>query len=154
MSDWITLTAFAIAAMGAAATGAAFPPSQWYRSLNKPRWTPPDWAFPLVWLVLYIAMVVSVWRVALTAEPLAAMGVALWSAQIVMNGLWTPVFFGVQKIRPALFVLTVLWLLVAATGLTFYLIDVVSGILFIPYLLWVSIAWALNAWIVRHNPGI
>jgi tryptophan-rich sensory protein len=153
MIEWLVLVAFGVATMGAAATGAAFPPGDWYRTLDKPSWTPPDWAFPLVWLALYIGMLIAVWRVALSGDPLAALGVALWSAQIVLNALWSPVFFGLNKIAAGLGVLIGLWVAVALCGVVFALVDVIAGLLFIPYLIWVTTAGALNLSVLRRNPG-
>ncbi|MEL6583018.1 MAG: TspO/MBR family protein [Pseudomonadota bacterium] len=153
MIDWLVLAGFGVAAMAAAATGAMFPPGDWYRALNKPPWTPPDWAFPVVWMVLYIAMIVAAWRVALSGSALVPLGIAIWSAQMVLNSLWSPVFFGLQKIGAGLAVLVLLWLAVALTMVTFATIDPLSGLLFAPYLLWVSIAGALNLSVLRRNPA-
>lgn len=154
MIDWLVLAGFGVAAMAAAATGAMFPPGDWYRALNKPPWTPPDWAFPVVWMVLYIAMIVAAWRVALSGSALVPLGIAIWSAQMVLNSLWSPVFFGLQKIGAGLAVLVLLWLAVALTMVTFATIDPLSGLLFAPYLLWVSIAGALNLSVLRRNPAV
>lgn len=137
--------------MAAAATGAMFEPGSWYAALRKPVWTPPNWLFPVAWFVLYICMSVAAARVAVLPDSGQAM--ALWSLQIALNTLWTPVFFGLRRMKAALIVVSCLWLAVAATLYVFWQLDPVAGALFVPYLLWVSIATALNEAVLRLNPG-
>jgi translocator protein len=115
-----------LAACGAAAaTGAMFSPGEWYKTLEKPSWTPPDWVFPVAWTALYLCM-----------------------------SLWSPVFFGLRKMRAALIVVSFLWLAVAVTLVAFARIDWIAGLLFLPYIVWVTIATALNAAVLRRNPAM
>jgi tryptophan-rich sensory protein len=150
--SWITLAGFLAATLGAGATGVLFPPGAWYRTLRKPAWTPPDRLFPIAWTALYLAMAFAAWRVALSPSPWAAPGLALWSWQIVMNALWSPVFFGLRRPGAALVVLAALWTAVVLTTVLFRAADPVAGLLMTPYVLWVSYAGALNFWIWRANP--
>ena len=147
---WLIFAIFLAACVAAGATGGLFPPGPWYRSLSKPVWTPPDWVFPVTWTTLYLCMAAAGARVALSPDN--ALPMALWSLQIALNGLWTPVFFGLQRIKLGLYVLIALWLSVAATTLALWQIDWIAGVLFLPYLTWVSIAGALNASVWRLNP--
>ncbi|MFK7876791.1 MAG: TspO/MBR family protein [Paracoccaceae bacterium] len=147
---WLLFTIFLLACISAGMTGGLFPPGPWYRALKKPSWTPPDWVFPVTWFVLYVCMSVAGARVALL--PANGIALALWALQIALNGLWTPVFFGLQKIRMALGFVLALWVAVFACMLAMWQIDWVSGALFLPYLLWVTIASALNASVWRLNP--
>lgn len=139
------------ACVAAATTGALFMPDQWYRDLNKPRWTPPDWVFPVTWTVLYLCMAAAAARVA--PLPGAAQAMGFWALQITFNALWSPVFFGLRRIRHAMFVVSGLWLLVAATLISFAQLDWIAGLLFLPYLAWVTIAAALNLSVLRRNPA-
>lgn len=141
---------FLLACGAAAATGAMFEPDAWYRSLDKPRWTPPGWVFPLVWTTLYLAMAFAAMRVA--QVPGSGQALAFWAAQIAFNTLWTPVFFGLHRMRSALVVMAGLWLTVAATLVAFWRLDPVAGLLFVPYLAWVTTAGALNLAVLRRNP--
>jgi tryptophan-rich sensory protein len=152
MQSWITLAAFLAATFGAGVTGAAFPPGPWYRTLRKPAWTPPDWLFPIAWTALYVAMAVAAWRVALSGSDWAAAGLALWSWQIVMNALWSPIFFGLRRLGAALAALSGLWAAVALTTLAFWQADRTAALLMAPYLVWVSYAGALNLALWRMNP--
>lgn len=147
---WILFLVFLAACFAAGTTGAIFPPGEWYRKLDKPPWTPPDWLFPVAWTTLYICMAAAGARAAVSPDNGIAM--ALWSLQIALNTLWTPVFFGLQKIRAGLFVLGMLWLAVAACMVALWQVDTVAGLLFLPYLAWVSVAFALNASVWRRNP--
>lgn len=144
-----------LAACGAAAaTGAMFQPGAWYRGLAKPVWTPKDWMFPVAWFVLYICMSWAAMRIAMLAgsEVRTGQALALWSVQIAINTLWTPVFFGLRRIGAGLVIIAMLWLAVAATMVAFWQIDTVAGWLMAPYLLWVTVAAALNRSVYWRNP--
>lgn len=142
-----------LAACGAAATtGAMFNPGDWYKSLSKPTWTPPDWVFPVTWTVLYLLIAAAAARVAVL--PNTGQALALWSVQIAFNTLWSPVFFGLRRLRAAMIVMVGLWLSVAGTMVAFYLSDPWAGLMFAPYLLWVTIAGALNLSVLQRNPAM
>lgn len=147
---WLLFAIFLAACCAAGATGGLFPPGPWYRGLTKPSWTPPDWVFPVTWGVLYLCMAAAGARAALSDN--GALAMALWSLQIALNALWTPVFFGLRRIKLGMYVLVALWLSVAATAIALGQADTWAGLLFLPYLLWVSIAGALNASVWKLNP--
>lgn len=154
--DILVFAIFFAACFGAGATGALFPPGSWYRSLNKPAWTPPDWVFPTVWTTLYVLMAWSATRVsgAVDGSFAARVGLAFWALQIALNALWTPVFFGLRRLRGGLVVLVPLWLSVAGAMVAFWMVDWLSGLMFVPYLIWVSVAGALNLSVWRLNPEV
>ncbi len=147
---WLCFALFLTACIGAGATGGLFSPGPWYESLKKPRWTPPNWLFPVAWSILYLCMAAAGARAAVSADNGVAM--ALWSVQIALNALWTPVFFGLKRMRQGLLVLSALWVSVAATMLALWSVDSIAGMLFVPYLAWVSVAAALNLAVIRLNP--
>lgn len=146
--DWTLFFIFLAACFAAGSTGQMFPPGPWHERLRKPGWTQPNWLFPGAWTLLYIGISVAAAQVA-THEG-NDFGLALWALQIALNTLWTPVFFGLRRMVAAL---VALWLAVAATTVTFLGIDGWAGALFLPYLVWVSYAAALNFAIWRMNPG-
>ncbi|MFN3970436.1 MAG: tryptophan-rich sensory protein TspO [Gemmobacter sp.] len=150
--DWGLFLTFLTACGAAAATGAMFEPGAWYKELRKPRWTPPGWVFPLTWTVLYLCMAASAARIAMLPD--SGQALAFWAAQIAFNTLWTPVFFGLHRIRAAMVVMVGLWTTVALTLVSFWALDPVAGWLFAPYLVWVTIAGALNFTVWRMNPGV
>lgn len=147
---WLTFCIFFAACLGAGVTGGLFPPGPWYRKLTKPSWTPPDWVFPVTWMVLYVCMAAAAARVA--SLPGNGMALAFWAMQIAFNGLWTPVFFGLRKIRLGMAVVGMLWLSVASAMIALWQVDLIAGLLFVPYLIWVTIAATLNAAVWRLNP--
>ena len=147
---WLLFGIFLLACFAAGSTGGLFPPGPWYRNLTKPSWTPPDWVFPVTWTTLYLFMSAAGARAALSPDNAIAM--AMWSLQIALNGLWTPVFFGLKRIKLGMFVLIALWLSVAATIWALWQVDMIAGLLFVPYLIWVTIAGALNLSVWRLNP--
>jgi len=147
--DFVLFLTYFGACGAAAATGAMIQPGAWYRNLNKPRWTPPDWMFPVTWLVLYLSMSYAATRVA--SLPGTGQALALWSAQIALNTLWTPVFFGLKRMGAGLVVIGLLWLAVALTMVEFFRHDMIAGMLFVPYLVWVTVAGALNYSVWTRN---
>lgn len=150
--DWLLFGTFLAACAAAATTGAMFEPGAWYKSLRKPGWTPPGFVFPLVWSILYILMSWSAARVAVL--PGSGQALAFWAAQIAFNTLWTPVFFGLRRMGAAMVVILGLWVSVALTMLAFFQLDTLAGLMFAPYLLWVTIAGALNFTVWRMNPDV
>ena len=148
--DFSLFFTYLTACGAAAATGAMFNPGDWYDALAKPKWTPPNWVFPVTWTLLYLFMAASAARVAVLPDSGQAM--AFWAVQIAFNTLWTPVFFGLRRLRAAMIVMVGLWLSVAATLIAFAMHDSLAGLLFLPYLIWVTIAGALNFSVLRRNP--
>ena len=153
--DYPLFFTYLAACAAAAATGALIQPGEWYDNLNKPAWTPPRWVFPVVWTTLYLFMPYAAMRVGSKAatDPNVAQALAFWALQIALNTLWTPIFFGLHRMRAALVIIACLWLAVAATMLAFFRVDLIAGLLFVPCLVWVSAASALNASVVRLNPA-
>lgn len=154
--DYTLFFTYLAACGAAAATGAMIQPGEWYRSLSKPTWTPPDWVFPVAWTFLYLAMSYAAARVAALSgtTPGTGQALAFWSVQIALNTLWTPVFFGLKRMKAGLVVIGLLWLAVAATLVAFLRLDLLAGLLMVPYLIWVSIAAALNRAVLMRNPGV
>ena len=117
----------------------------WYQTLVKPTWTPPSWLFGPVWSALYLMMAVSAWLVwrrlpgRLNRVPLT-----FFAVQLVLNVLWSGLFFGLRLPGAAAIEIVALWLAVVATAIVFWRVSAVAGWLFVPYILWVSFATALN----------
>lgn len=132
-----------------ASSGAFFKPGTWYELLDKPGWTPPNLAFPIVWTSLYVLMVIAGWLVWREAEWSLAM--ALWLLQLAANALWSALFFGLHRMGLALVDVVALWVLVAAFIVVAWPISAWAAVLFVPYLAWLSLAMALNASILRRN---
>jgi benzodiazapine receptor len=145
----MTFYIFLLACAAAAATGIIFKPGPWYRALQKPSFTPPDWLFPVAWTTIYLLLAWAGYR--LTLLPGSETALALWAAQIALNTLWTPVFFGANRIVTAMVILALLWVVVAALMVTALQLDMVTGLILLPYLAWLSVAAALNFSIMRHN---
>jgi len=147
---WLCFGIFLVACLSAGATGGLFPPGKWYEGLVKPNWTPPNWLFPVAWTTLYLLMAGAGARVAVSSGNGIAM--ALWALQIALNGLWTPVFFGLHKIRLGLVILVGLLVSVFCCMIALWSVDWLAGLMFVPYLAWVSVAGALNYSVMQLNP--
>lgn len=142
---------YAAAYLGAAATTSSL--ETWYRTLDKPAFSPPDWLFGPVWTILFTAMGVSlylVWSQGL-GDGRVRIAIAAFALQLVLNVLWSFLFFAQQSPPAAFIEIMILWAAILATIVLFWRVSVVTGALLIPYLLWVSFAGVLNFFIWRLN---
>lgn len=141
---------FAVAGVGGLITTPRIP--GWYAQLAKPTWTPPGWIFGPVWTLLYLMMAIAAWLIWRRAGLLGArVPLALFMIQLVFNGLWTILFFGLQNPRAAVIDILLLWAAIFATLVVFWKRSMPAGVLLLPYLLWVTFAAALNVAIWQMN---
>ncbi|MEJ0095873.1 MAG: TspO/MBR family protein [Methylocella sp.] len=126
----------------------------WYAGLAKPPWTPPNSVFPIAWSILYFLMALSLWRLWDRATPSIPRrrALSLFMAQLALNAMWSPIFFGLHAISAGLAIILALVVLVAATILQSAKTDRLAAILLIPYLVWVCYAMTLNVAIAALNP--
>lgn len=147
LAGWLALS------FGAAALGSVFMPGEWYAGLRKPSWNPPNWIFGPVWTALYILMAVAAWLVWRRAGWSGARtALVLFLAQLFLNALWSPLFFGLKNPLLALVDLVLLWLALLLTLVAFWKIRKLAGALLLPYVAWVTFAGALNFALWRLNP--
>lgn len=144
---------FLLACGAAAMTGYLFPTRAWYKGLRKPDWTPPDWAFPVAWTVLYLLIALAGARVAALGGPGATWALAFWALQITLNALWTPTVFGAHRLRIGMGVIALLWVAVLCCLVASWRVSTLAGLALLPYLAWVSVAAGLNAELIRLNPN-
>ncbi len=150
LAGWFLLT-FAAGAAGAAASVQA---AAFYGQLVQPAWAPPAWLFGPVWTVLYLLMALAAWRVwRARGFRRAAPALALFLAQLVLNALWSWLFFAWHLGRAASLEILGLEALLLGTVLAFGRIQRLAAILLLPYLAWVTFSSALCLAIVRLNPG-
>jgi len=118
----------------------------WYAGLAKPAFNPPDWIFGPVWTVLYALMGVAAYLVYQQGfkRPEVKRALTVFFVQLLLNALWSIVFFGVHMILGALVVIVLLWAMILATILVFRGISKAAANLLVPYILWVSFATVLN----------
>ena len=146
LAGWLVVT------FAAAWAGSRYMPGDWYAALAKPAWNPPNWIFGPVWTVLYVLMAVAawlVWRQAGFAGAGAALG--LFGVQLVLNALWSYLFFGLHRIDWALADILALWAAILAVLVLFWRVQAAAGTLLLPYLAWVSFATVLNFALWRLN---
>jgi benzodiazapine receptor len=129
--------------------GYATLPGEWYASLNKPWFTPPNWVFAPVWTVLYIVIAIAGWRCWVREKNSTAM--KLWFVQMALNFLWSPVFFGARQPGLALVVVVAGLMAVLAFIAVAWNRDRLAALLFLPYAAWTVLATALTAGIVMMN---
>ncbi len=149
--DYYLFGIFLLTCCASGATGAVFNPGPWYTRLDRPSWTPPDWAFPVVWTSIYLLISFAGARVAVLEGNAYAM--AFWAMQAGFATLWTPVFFGLRRLKGALLVMVPLWFAVLGATWSCFQLDFWAGVAFLPYLAWVSVAAALNFSVWRRNPN-
>lgn len=126
----------------------------WYAGLVKPAFAPPNWLFAPVWGLLYAAMAVALWRLLglRAGTPGRAGALAAFAVQLVLNALWTPVFFGLHSPAGGLAVILALLATLFLAIRRLWPLDRPAAGLLVPYAGWVAFAAALNAAIVRLNP--
>jgi translocator protein len=120
--------------------------TSWYADLSRPSSTPPNWTFGVVWPILYIMMGISffmIWNRGLDKRKVKIV-LGLFLLQLVLNGLWTPIFFGLHMIAFALIEIVLLWVAILLTILVFWRISKSATFFLFPYILWVSFAAVLN----------
>lgn len=127
--------------------------NNWYIYLAKPSFTPPNSVFAPVWTSLFILMGIAAYRVWQKRDRIVHFPrtVAIYGIQLVLNMMWSFLFFYAHVIGAALFEIIVLLIVIVINGRAFYKIDKTAGLLFIPYFLWVSYATALTASIFMLN---
>ncbi len=138
----------------ASSRSARRPLSPWYAQLDKPPFQPPAWLFAPVWTLLYGLIATSGWRV--YRRPQSGQrrrALRLWAAQLGLNGLWSPLFFGWHRPRAALVDSALLLTTAASYAKVARDVDRPAARLFVPYLAWVGFATLLNEEIVRRNPA-
>ena len=148
---WAVLPIFLVVVAVVAAVGSlsAINAGSEYLALNRPAWAPPQWLFGPAWTVLYTMIAVSgwlVWTVQGWSRALAVYGV-----QLVLNAVWTPLFFAADRYGLAFLEISVLWVAIVATIVMFWRVRRSAALLLIPYLLWVTYAGSLNFAIWQLN---
>jgi tryptophan-rich sensory protein len=124
----------------------------WYAGLNKPFFSPPNWVFGPVWTILYVLMGVAAYLVFMegkTHETKSAM--AAFAVQLILNVLWSVLFFGMHSPLLGLLCIAALWVSIAITIREFMKVSRTAGLLLIPYIAWVSFAALLNAAVFLLN---
>jgi tryptophan-rich sensory protein len=124
-------------------------PGEWYQSLQKPFFNPPNWLFGPAWTVLYILIGIAGARTWLAARSSVLMNI--WFGQMALNFLWSPAFFGLQSPILGLAVIVPLLIAILAFIRVSWPIDRIAAWLFVPYALWVAFATLLNLSIVILN---
>ncbi len=141
---------FVAAAIGSVATTSSLDP--WYANLNKPEWTPSGSFIGTVWSILYTLMGIAAWLVWREVGWTLSLPLLLFSAQLGLNVLWSVLFFGLQNPAAGLVIITILWAAILATLLVFWRVTPWAGVLFVPYITWVTIAGTLNFVLWQMNP--
>ncbi|PKL57452.1 MAG: TspO protein [Methanomicrobiales archaeon HGW-Methanomicrobiales-6] len=126
----------------------------WYAGLIKPALNPPAWVFGPVWTILYILMGIAlylVWSKGWERKNVQV-ATAIFAVQLVLNVLWSYLFFGMQAPYFALIEIVLLWIAIVMTIAAFYRVSVPAAVLLVPYILWVTFAAYLNYGIYVLNP--
>lgn len=152
---WALVTVPAVLLLGflSGASVAAGSDNAWYQMLAKPALTPPDWAFPVAWTILYVLIGLAL-AIVLNARGARerGLGIALFAVQLVANLMWTPLFFGWHRVVLAFAVIVVMVVTALATTFVFGRVRPAAAWLMVPYLVWICFAGALTWSIHRLNP--
>jgi benzodiazapine receptor len=152
MRNALGLVGWLAGSLAAGFIGSRFQPGAWYASLAKPAWTPPNAVFAPVWSVLYLLIALAAWLVWRRAGfKGAGVALALFVAQLVLNALWSWLFFGLHRPDLAFFEIVILWSAAAGVAVLFWREVRSAGALMVPYVLWVGFASYLNFALWRLN---
>jgi len=131
------------------ASGATF-----YESLSKPSWTPPDWAFPTAWSVLWLLQALALVLVVAAAErPGRATATVLLLAQFLLAIAWQAIVFGPGRLNLAAWWLVVVLLAAIAATVATWRVSLTAGLLVAPTIVWMCVATALGFALQRLNPA-
>lgn len=127
--------------------------NRWFSELIKPEAQPPGWVFGVVWPILYL-MIGLAFAMVLHARGASGRGLAigLFLSQLLLNYMWSPLFFGRHQVTSALYLIILIFILAFATTIVFGRIRKAAAWLMVPYLAWLSFATILNYQIDRLNP--
>lgn len=142
--------AFAALTFVAATFGGFFAPDAWYAALAKPSWNPPGFVFAPVWTALYTCIAFAGWLVWRRVKRVD-LAIALWGAQLLLNSLWSFLFFGQHRADLAFYDIIAMLTLIVACIIVFRRRSYTASMLMIPYALWVAFASALNYTIWKMN---
>jgi tryptophan-rich sensory protein len=146
--DLLGLAGFLVLCLAVSALGGAITATSvdtWYQALRKPSFNPPDGVFAPVWVTLYCLMAIAAWRIWRRQRSKARRAALMvFFAQLGLNLAWSYLFFGLQRIDLALIEIGFLLLAIIATAILFWRNERLAGALFVPYILWVAYATALN----------
>ncbi|MBB3725996.1 TspO/MBR family protein [Nonomuraea dietziae] len=148
---WAALPMFVLAVALVAVAGSLSSAStgSQYIALAKPTFAPSPWLFGPVWTILYCLIAVAGWLAWSARGWTPALGV--YTAQLLLNAVWTPLFFTADQYGLAFADISLLWLLIVANVVLFWPIRRAAALLLLPYLLWVTYAAALNLAIWQLN---
>lgn len=150
MKKWLVLVVFLVLVVGGgSAIGMVTRPEGWYAALEKPPFNPPNWIFAPVWTILYVLVAVAGWRT--FRRDAGGRAMKLWAAQLVLNFLWSPVFFAAHMVGAALAVVALLFLAIVGFVAASWNADRAAAWMFVPYAAWVAFATLLNASILVLN---
>ncbi|MBR1157408.1 tryptophan-rich sensory protein [Bradyrhizobium sp. JYMT SZCCT0428] len=124
-------------------------PGSWYAGLNKPWFNPPNWIFAPVWAAIYLLVAIPGWRT--WERHRKEMAMLLWLVQMVLNFLWSPIFFFAHLPGVALAIILALFVVILAFIVRQWNLDRLSSVIFVPYAAWVGFASLLNLSIVGLN---
>lgn len=117
-----------------------------YAKFNKPSFSPPGWVFPIVWTILFLLMAIAAYRIWLQGKQGQDVkkSLVLYTIQLILNFLWTIIFFRFRLYGVAFFELLILLVFIVMTAFEFAKTDKAAAYLMVPYILWVSFAGVLN----------
>ena len=149
----ISLVIFNILAFGASAWGSFVTnlyKEPWYSEIAKSSFTPPDWVFAPVWIILYISMSVAIWLIWINPKRVEKI-IYIYFIHLLINGSWSVFFFGLHLILVSLIIIAIIIFFVVWLIKLYYPINKLSSFLMIPYLMWLSYAFVLNFYIFILN---
>ena len=132
-------------AVGFVSSGITRNQMQAFGELNQPPFSPPAWLFPIAWTILYVLMGIASYLMIRSDSKYKVAAICLYISQLIMNFMWSPVFFNMQDYWVALGILATMWLTTIILAITCWFVDKRATWCLVPYILWMTFATYLNA---------
>ncbi len=153
MKKWVKLIVSILICQIAGVIGSVFTSSSvitWYADLQKPAFSPPNWLFGPVWITLYTLMGISLYLI-WNQKKNVKIPLTLFFIQLILNSIWSIIFFGLQNPFYALIEIIILWIMILITIISFFKVSKKASLLLLPYIFWVTVATFLNYYILILN---
>lgn len=119
-----------------------------FGEMNQPPGSPPAWVFPVAWTVLYILMGAASFLIFCSNSESRGLILILYAAQLMLNFIWSPVFFNLQMYWLAFIILFVMWIMIVAIMIMARDVSVIASYMLLPYAVWCIYAMYLNIGII------
>lgn len=153
MNNAVSLALFLIAVLVAAVIGTGFEAGDWYQSLNKPPWTPPDWAYGPIRAIIYVLMAIAAWTVWNSGQNIRLGAITWWLLILILSVCWAWIFFELNRTGWAVGLAIILFGVSILCCRVFFRVSRSAAVMLLPLILWTMFFAYLNYAFWTMNAG-